>query len=104
MKKKISFSLVALFIACTGAFVTKAGNPPVVERNFVHTGGDITDPANYVYVAAGYCKGFGTSFCGVKVPDLEGTPDLIWAMPDLIAIQNGTNPVSNKTGRIKFYN
>lgn len=104
MKKKISFSLVALIIACTGAVVTKAGNHAMADRYFVYIGGDITDASNYLYVAAGYCKGVGTSFCGVKVPDFEGTPDLIWAMPDLIAIQNGTNPVSNKTGRIRFYN
>lgn len=103
MKKKISFSLVALIIACTGAVVTKAGNNAFLDKNFVHIGGDITDASNYVYAAAGYCKGYGTSFCGVKVPDMQGEPDLGPVMQDLIKIQNGTDPVSNKSGRIKFY-
>ena len=106
MKKMISFSLVALIIACTGAVVTKASNNGALERIFVYIGGeggDITDASNYVYAPAGLCKGYGTSFCGVKVPDMQGEPDLIWAMQDLILIKNGTDPISNKTGRIKFY-
>ncbi|ACU62127.1 hypothetical protein [Chitinophaga pinensis] len=102
--KKIPFSLIALIIACTGAFATKAGGKVAFDRSFVPIDEDITVAANYIYAPIGTCNGFGTSFCGIKAPDMQGTPDIGPALlRDLIAIKNGSNPVSNTSGQVRFY-
>lgn len=101
--KKMSLAILALLIAGTAAIATKTMNANVIYRFWAPIGTDITDPSSYLVIPASNCYGYGTQFCGIKAIDDLGYPSITPALQaDLVAIQNGTNPASNKSGLVKF--